>query len=191
LKKYIVRLTEQERETLRKMISTGKKPARVITRARILLKADQSESGPAWKDEQISEALEVTASHIEEVRKQLVEEGFDAALTRRPYVRKNPEKKIDGEVEAHVIALSCCEPPEGYAQWSLRLLADTMVKLEFVDSISHESVRTILKKKNKTLAQGKMVYSAQGKRRICVRHGRCSGGLHPFPRSTLSAGLYG
>ena len=146
MKKYIVRLSTEEREILTKLINTGRGPARMFTRARILLKADQSDNGPGWSDDKISEALDVTVQTIERVRKQLVEEGFDAVLSRRKYTQKVSRKKIDGDVEAHLIALSCSEPPPGRARWTLRLLADTIVELGYAQSISHEAVRQTLKK---------------------------------------------
>lgn len=146
MKKYIVRLSLEERRTLTKMITSGRGPARLFTRAHILLKADQGEAGPGWPDARISEALEVTVQTVELVRKQLVEEGFEAVLARRPYTQKVSRKKIDGEVEAHLIALACSAPPAGRERWSLRLLADTVVELGYVDSLSHEAVRQALKK---------------------------------------------
>ena len=146
MKKYIVRLSLEERKTLTKMITSGRGPARLFTRAHILLKADQGEAGPGWPDARISEALEVTVQTVELVRKQLVEEGFEAVLARRPYTQKVSRKKIDGEVEAHLIALACSAPPAGRERWSLRLLADTVVELGYVDSLSHEAVRQALKK---------------------------------------------
>lgn len=146
MKKYIVRLSTNERETLTRLITSGRGPARMFTRARILLKADQGDDGPAWSDEKISEAIDVTVQTIERVRKQLVEEGFDAALSRRKYTQKVSRKKIDGDVEAHLVALSCSKPPEGRARWTLRLLADSIVELGYVKSISHEAVRQTLKK---------------------------------------------
>ncbi len=148
MKKYTVRLSTEERETLTKLITSGRGPARMFTRVRILLKADQSDNGPGWPDKRISEALDVTVQTIERVRKQLVEEGFDAVLSRRKYTQKVCRKKIDGDVEAHLVALSCSEPPEGRARWTLRLLADSIVELGHVQSISHEAVRQTLKKTN-------------------------------------------
>lgn len=146
MKKYIVRLSKQEREILTKLINSGRGPARMFTRARILLKADQSDKGPGWSDEKISEALEVTVQTIERVRKQLVEEGFDVVLSRREYTQKVSRKKIDGDVEAHLVAISCSEPPPGRSRWTLRLLADKIVELGYVQNISHEAVRQTLKK---------------------------------------------
>jgi transposase len=146
MKKYIVRLSGEERESLKRLVSSGKGPARMFTRARILLKADVAEGGPAWPDEKIAEALDVTIQTVERVRKQLVEEGLEAVLRRRKYVQKVSRKKLDGDVEAHLIALACSEAPEGYTRWSLRLLAGRMVELGYVESLSHEAVRRALKK---------------------------------------------
>ena len=120
----------------------------MFARARILLKADQSDDGPGWSDERISEAFDVTVQTIERVRKQLLEEGFDAVLSRREYKKKVSLKKIDGDVEARLIALSCSDPPEGRARWTLRLLADKVVELGYVENISHEAIRQTLKKTN-------------------------------------------
>lgn len=146
MKKYLVRLSAEERTHLSKLINGGKGNARMFTRARILLKADQAGEGPSWPDEKISEALDVTVQTVERIRKQLVEEGLDAVLQRHPYVQKMPRKKLDGTAEAHLVALSCSEPPPGFERWSLRLLADTMVELGYVESISHEAIRQTLKK---------------------------------------------
>jgi DNA-binding MarR family transcriptional regulator len=148
MKKYIVRLSGEERKSLNHLISSGKGPARLFTRARILLKADVGEGGPSWPDEKIAEALDVTIQTVERVRKQLVEEGLEAVLSRRKYVQKISRKKLDGDAEAHLIALACSKTPEGYTRWSLRLLADRMVELGYVESISHEAVRRVLKKTN-------------------------------------------
>ena len=148
MKKYIIKLSQEERDTLKKIITSGRGPARMFARARILLKADQGEHGPNWSDEKISDALDVTVQTIERIRKQFVEEGFDAVLSRRQYTQKVSRKKIDGNVEAHLIALSCSEPPKGYVRWTLRLLADKIVELGYVETISHEAIRQTLKKTN-------------------------------------------
>jgi transposase len=148
MKKHIVRLTPEERTTLRKLLTSGRGSGRMFTRIRVLLKADQSEGGPAWQDEKISDAFDVTVQTIEKVRKQLVEEGFDAVLSRRQYRQKVSRKKIDGDVEAHLVALCCSDPPKGRVRWTLRLLADKVVELGYVDSISYEAVRQTLKKTN-------------------------------------------
>ncbi|MCJ7638547.1 MAG: IS630 family transposase [Euryarchaeota archaeon] len=146
MKMYIVRLCKEERESLTSLISSGKGPARMFTRARILLKADVGKGGPGWPDEKIGEALDVTVQTVERVRKQLVEEGLEAVLRRREYRQKVSRKKIDGDVEAHLIALACSKAPEGYGRWSLRLLADKMVELGHIESISYEAVRRTPKK---------------------------------------------
>ena len=148
MKKYIVKLSKDERDTLKKVITSGRGPARLFSRAHFVLKADQGEYGPSWPDEQISGALEVTVQTIERIRKQFIEEGFDAVLSRRPYIQKVSRKKIDGNVEAYLIALSCSEPPPGFARWTLRLLADKVVELGYVKNISHEAIRQTLKKTN-------------------------------------------
>jgi len=103
MKKYIIKLSREERDTLRKILTSGRGPARMFTRARILIKADQGDNGPNWSDEQISDALDVTVQTIERVRKQFVEEGFDAVLSRRQYTQKVSRKKIDGNVEPHFV----------------------------------------------------------------------------------------
>jgi len=151
MKKYIVRLSPEERATLKKLLTSGRGSGRLFTRVRILLKADQSDEGQAWSDAKISEAFDVTVQTIEKVRKQLVEDGFEAVLSRRPYTQKVSRKKIDGDVEAHLIALCCSEPPKGRVRWTLRLLADKVVELGYVDSISYEAVRQTLKKTNLSL----------------------------------------
>ena len=147
LPKYIVRLTAEERTELEDLIHTGKRAASVLIHARILLKADVGEGGPGWDDERIAEAVECGASTVYRVRQALVEEGLPAALFRqKPTGRQY--RKLDGAQEAHLIALACGAPPEGRATWTLRLLADRLVELEVVDSISPECVRTTLKKTN-------------------------------------------
>jgi transposase len=145
-KKYPVMLSESEREELKRLIAAGTAPARKLTHARILLKADQSPEGPGWVDEQVAEAVETSQPTVARVRKQYFEEGLEAALNRRPPNRVY-QRKLDGEQEARLIALACSHPPEGQARWSLRLLADKLVELEIVEEeISYQTVRRILKK---------------------------------------------
>ncbi len=144
-KKYSVTLTETEREELHRLIAAGTAPARKLTHARVLLKADQSPDGPGWADEVIADAVEVSQPTISRVRKQYVEEGLEAALNRRAPNREY-HRKLDGEQEARLVALACSEPPEGQAHWSLRLLADRLVELEIVPDISYQTVGRILKK---------------------------------------------
>jgi len=149
-KKYIVTLTDEERGRLQEMLSRGKAAARKLMHARILLKADAPPGGPGWNDEAIAEALEVGRATVERVRKEFVEEGLDAALERRR-PRRVYLRKLDGEGEAHLVALACQKPPEGRSRWTLHLLADRMVPLEYVDAISYQTVRRTLKKTRSSL----------------------------------------
>ena len=143
-KKYIVRLTPEERTTLDTLISAGKAPARTQTHARILLKADCSPEGPAWPDYAIADALDVSLPTIQRVRQVLVLDGFEAALHRKPSAPR--QRKLDGHQEAHLIALACSTPPEGQKHWSLRLLTKQFVALDHIESVGRETVRQILKK---------------------------------------------
>ncbi|MBC6453132.1 MAG: IS630 family transposase [Hormoscilla sp. SP5CHS1] len=143
--KYIITLTSSEREALSQMTRVGKAAAHKLTHVRILLKADINQSNGGWTDSQISEALDVSQSTIERVRKRFVEEGVEAALSRQKS-SQHKKRRLDGEKEAHLIALACSSPPEGHARWTIRLLADKLVELEIVESISPETVRQTLKK---------------------------------------------
>jgi len=142
---YRVVLTEEQRAHLRTLVGSGVAPACMLTRARILLKADHGEGGPGWSDAAIAGALDVDPSTVLRVRRQCVTEGLDAALERKRPDRVY-ERTLDGVGEARLIALACSVPPEGHAQWSLRLLADQLVRLEVVETISYETVRQTLKK---------------------------------------------
>ncbi len=146
MKKYIVTLSEEERTFLEGVIAKGKASAHKQSHARILLKVDQSARGPKWTDERIGEALEIGHGTVERTRRRFVEEGLEAAVKRK--TQQNRHRKIDGEVEAHLIAQACSKPPEGRARWTLHLLADRLVELKVIDSISHEAVRQSLKKTN-------------------------------------------
>jgi hypothetical protein len=147
VKKYIVTLTEEERAALDELIRKGKAAARKLTHGRILLKADVGSAGPGWTDQEISAALEVSTGTVERIRQLFVEEGLEAALTRRPAAQPRPWK-LDGVGEAQLIALACSAPPAGQARWTLRLLAAQMVELAYVDTLSYETVRQVLKKAN-------------------------------------------
>lgn len=144
-KRYRVTLTHEEREQLRSMISRGKGDARRLAHARILLQADEAEGGPRRTDEQVASALDASTRTVERVRERFVEAGLDAALLPRPGKRVYA-RKLDGRQEAKLIALACSKPPAGKARWTLRMLADEMVELEVVGSVSHETVRQTLKK---------------------------------------------
>jgi transposase len=146
MEKYIVELTSEERKVLTELVSKGKAAAKRITRARILLQSDASADGPSWTDKQISDAFGVHTNTVHGVRRRFVEHGLGAALDRKK--QDNPSRRhiVDGDVEAHLIALRCGDPPEGTGRWTLRLLAEKLVELEIVPNISHETVRQALKK---------------------------------------------
>jgi transposase len=145
--KYVVMLTEAERGQLQELIAAGTAPARKLAHARVLLKADKGPRGPGWVDTAIADAVEISQPTISRIRQHFVEAGLEAALNRRAPRRVYP-RKLDGEQEAHLIALTCGEPPAGQARWTLRLLADKLVELEIVEAISHQTVRRVLKKTN-------------------------------------------
>ena len=146
-KKYIVDLTTEEGTDLESRLRGGEMGVRKVKRIQILLKADEG-----WTDERIAEALDVGLSTVERTRRKFVERGLEGAITNRRPRRKYP-RKLDGRAEAHLIALACGSVPEGYARWSLRLLADELVKVEGIEieTISHETVRQALKKTNLSL----------------------------------------
>jgi transposase len=143
-KRYVVRLSAEERERLESIIAKGKAAARKLTRARILLKADSSPLGPSWTDLQISEALDVGALTVHRIRQAFVEGGIDGVLVRRPVPRR--PRMLDGEQEAHLIALAGSNPPAGRSRWTLRLLAERFVELGHAERVSHETIRSVLKK---------------------------------------------
>jgi transposase len=168
-KRYRVILTEGQRDQLDRLIAAGTAPARKLTHARVLLKADQGPDGPAWVDDKIAEAVEVSQPTISRIRKQFVEEGLEAALNRRA-PRREYVRKLDGEQEAHLVALSCSTLPDGQKRWTLRLLADRLVELEVVDEISYQTVRRTLKETS----------SSPGS--------RSSGASHPSETASSSGG---
>ena len=150
--KYKVTLTKAERDELETIVSKGTHPVSKVKDAMILLSCDEGENATKYSNKVISDITRVSMKTIDRVKRKFVEEGFDAVMfpakSKRVYV-----KKFDGDLEAHLVALCCSEAPAGYAKWSLRLLADKMVELKYVDEISHESIRQILKKTNLSLGR--------------------------------------
>ena len=146
VKKYVVRLSSEERERLEALVRKGKSSARRLLKARILLKADVSEGGDGWSDSRIIEALETSPSMVYRARKQLVEEGFDAVLSRKQRAMPAVERIFDGEKEAKLIALACSKPPKGRVRWTLRLLENKVVELDIVDRASDSTIGRVLKK---------------------------------------------
>lgn len=147
-KQYPVILDQSQRDYLLELITSGTESARKLTRSRILLKADEGEFGPAYDDKKIKEAVEVSIPTIQRTRKTFALEGLTAALTPKKRSKPSRPKKFDGKKEAHLIALVCSPPPEGFSRWTLRLLADKMVELNHFSSVSHETIRRTLKKTN-------------------------------------------
>jgi hypothetical protein len=148
VKKYVVRLSAEEREQLNVMVHAGRHPARQLTRARILLKADVSEAGDGWSDSQIAAALDTSVDTVARTRQQLVEEGFDAVLVRKHSPNSARKRIFDGAAEAKLIALACSKPPEGRVKWTLRLLEESVVELNIVDRASDNTIGRTLKKTN-------------------------------------------
>jgi len=147
-KKYVLKLTHEERSELQQVVQKGQVAGWKIQRAYALLQCDQGPEGPGWTDEQIAEAYGITTRSLESWRKQAVEQGPLSLLERKPRSRPPVAPKLDGDQQAHLTAIACSQPPEGQARWTLRLLAERLVALEIVDTISHETVRRALKKTN-------------------------------------------
>jgi hypothetical protein len=182
VKKYEVRLSAGERAELEALIGKGKSPARRLLKARILLKADVSQAGNGWSDSQIIEALETNASMVYRVRKQLVEEGFEAVLRRKQRATPAVPRIFDGEKEAKLIALACSKPPKGRARWTLRLLETKVVELGIVDRASDSTIGRVLKKHSQAPSPPVLGHPAEGQQRVRSRHGRCAGRLHAATR---------
>ena len=158
-KRYAIQLTTEEREQLNRLVRGGKHAARILTRARVLLKLDEG-----WNVPQIASALDVSDGTVFRIKRRYAAEGLDAVLHDR--VQANRFRKLDDKAEAHLIALACSDAPEGHDHWTLQLLADRMVELDVVESLSYETVRLKLKKRPQALAQAAMVHS-QGRRGVC------------------------
>jgi transposase len=148
MKKYKVTLTAEERQQRADLTASGKAAAQKLTHARILLKADAADGGPAWTDDRIAEALDVSVATVERVRQRFVEQGLEPALVRKIQDRPSRAPLLDGAAEARLIALACSTPPQGRKAWTLNLLAGKLLELEVVEAISYETVRQVLKKMN-------------------------------------------
>ena len=146
-KKYIVDLQQEERQDLNRIVHSGKHSARKIRWAHVLLKADDG-----WKDQKISEALDISLPTVQRIRQRFVEEGLEVALGAHSHKPRPYLQRLDGEQEAKLIALACSKAPEGYTRWSLRLLAEKVIELEIVEQVSYQTVRRVLKKHFETLA---------------------------------------
>jgi transposase len=191
VKKYLVRLSAEEREQLHAMVRKGKSSAQRLMKARILLKADVSEGGEGWSDSQIIKALETSATTVYRTRQQLVEEGLEAVLSRKKPSRPSVPRIFDGEKEAKLIALACSEPPEGRARWTLRLLENKVVELDIVERASDSTIGRVLKNSTQAAPQNTMGHPAGGKRRLRSRHGGRAIRVYAPARSGSATGLSG
>jgi transposase len=144
--KRVVCLTVEQRRRCESVVKSGAAPARSILHAHVLLKTDDGAEGPGWTDAAVSQAFDVSAATVSHIRRVMVEQGLDAALSHYQAPRREYRRKLDGHQEAHLLAIARSDPPEGAARWSLRLIRDRMVELGYVDEISHETVRVTLKK---------------------------------------------
>jgi len=171
MKKYKVTLQRGERITLEAIAQRGSHRSQKVLNALVLLNCDEGEfQDRPIKNEEVASVLRISMRKIDRVKKRFIEEGFETAITGRKQERVY-ERKTDGDFEAHIVALSCAAPPEGFTRWSLRLLADRAVELKYIDSISYETIRRVLKKRNKTLEKARMGDSTGGKRQLRGRHG--------------------
>jgi hypothetical protein len=178
VKRYVVRLSADEREQLEALIRKGKSPAQRLLKARILLKADVSGAGEGWSDSRIIKALETSPSMVYRVRKQLVEEGFEAVLSRKQRATPAVARIFDGEKEAKLIALACSKPPKGRVRWTLRLLENKVVELGIVDRASDSTIGRALKKTLSSPSPTAVGHSAEGEQRVRSGHGRRAGRVH-------------
>ncbi len=164
MRKYKVTLQKQERDELEAIAQKGSHKTQKVLNALVLLNCDEGQfQDHPRKNEEVASVLRISMRKIDRAKKRFVEEGLETALTGRKQERIY-EKKADGEFEAHLVALSCTTPPEGFTRWSLRLLADRAVELRYIDNISYETIRRIFKKRNKTLEEARMGHSSRSKR---------------------------
>lgn len=188
-KKYVVKLTAEERVELETLVQQGKAAGWKIQRAQALLKCDQSTDGPGWPDPRIAEAFGCTVRSLENWRKQAVERGPTSLLERKPLSPR--VGKFDGENQARLTKLACSPAPAGRSRWSLRLLAERVVELEIVEAASHETIRRALKKRPPAVAKADVVHSARTRRRLRLPHGASLGSVSSALRPASSRGLHG
>lgn len=188
-KKFVVRLSEEERGICQEVIKHLKGSSQKVRRAQILLKADAD--GPGWTDSRIAEAFNCRVQTVENLRKRLVTEGFELALEGKKRPEPPTPPKLDGEAEAKLIAMRLGKPPAGYGRWTLHLLADQLMVLEIVDSISHETVRKTLKKRHDEAEDRVLGDSARARRRVRGLHGRGARNLRQTPRRETSRVVHG
>src|SRR6266700_2764638 len=187
IKKYVVTLSNEEREHLTALIHSGHHPAQKLLKARILLKADASDGGEGWSDSQIAAALETSVDTVARTRQRLVEEGFEAALIRKHSPNSARRRIFDGAAEARLIALDCSKPPIGRARWTLQLLEEAVVELKIVERASDNTIGRTLKKHSQAASQAAMGDSARRQRGVCRHHGRRPGSLSATARSAAPA----
>lgn len=176
-KLHVIRLTPEERQRLRDLVHKGRVAAHKRRNAQLLLWADESEGGPGLPDREVAERVGVTRQTVENVRRRCVLEGLDSVLVRRKRSRER-SSVLDGEAEARLVAIACSDPPEGRARWTLHLLADELERRRIVASVSHETVRRVLKKRRQALAAQDVVHSAEAGRGLRVRDGASAGRVH-------------
>ncbi len=174
MKKYTVQLDAKQRTLLQSILTGGKESARNQMHARIVLKADQGAQGASWTDQQIAEALEVGTATVERVRKRFVQGGLFDALVRRPQPERPALRKVDGELEARLVTLACSQTEEGRERWTMRLLADKLVQLGYVDQISHQTVWVTLKKMNSNPgSKSSFVFHPKPMQILCITWKTC------------------
>ena len=192
MKRYVVTLQQREREELAGITRKGSHRSQKVLNALILLNCDEGEFNERRAHgEAIAEILRISVRKVDRVKKRFVEEGLEAALGGRQGRRPSYVRKADGEFEARLVALSCAEPPEGHAQWSLRLLADRAVELGHIDSVSHETVRRVLKKRDQAVEASRLGDPTATQRGFRGRDGEGARCLSPSLRSGLSGGVHG
>ena len=191
VKKYVVKLTDGEREQLSSLIRSGKHAARKLLKARILLKADVSDAGEGWSDSQIAAALDTSVDTVARTRQRLVEEGLEAALAYKYSPASARPRIFDGTAEAKLIALACSKPPAGRARWTLELLEEKVVELSIVERASDNTIGRTLKKRSQTPLAEAMGYPAGRQRGIRSRDGGRAGSLPKAARSGPPGGLSG